>query len=34
MDLNLDLDNLFNPHRFTWGFMYSFPVAAVIAVPL
>ncbi len=23
----------FNPHRFTWGFMYSFPVAAVIAVP-
>ena len=23
----------FNPHRFTWGFMYNFPVAAVIAVP-
>lgn len=23
----------FNPHRFTWGFMYSFPVAAVIASP-
>ena len=23
----------FNPHRFTWGFMYSFPVAAVIAIP-
>jgi len=22
-----------NPHRFTWGFMYNFPVAAVIAVP-
>lgn len=23
----------FNPHRYTWGFMYNFPVAAVIAVP-
>src|SRR5262249_32647974 len=23
----------FNPHRFTWGFMYDAPVAAVIAVP-
>jgi hypothetical protein len=23
----------FNPHRFTWGFMYNFPVALVIAVP-
>jgi putative inorganic carbon (hco3(-)) transporter len=23
----------FNPHRFTWGFMYNFPIAAVIAVP-
>jgi putative inorganic carbon (HCO3(-)) transporter len=23
----------FNPHRYTWGFMYSFPVAAAIAVP-
>jgi putative inorganic carbon (HCO3(-)) transporter len=23
----------FNPHRFTWGFMYHFPLAAVIAVP-
>ena len=23
----------FNPHRYTWGFMYDFPVAAVIAVP-
>jgi probable O-glycosylation ligase (exosortase A-associated) len=23
----------FNPHRFTWGFMYNFPLAAVIAVP-
>lgn len=22
-----------NPHRYTWGFMYDFPVAAVIAVP-
>src|SRR5258708_543371 len=22
-----------NPHRYTWGFMYNFPVAAVIAVP-
>jgi putative inorganic carbon (hco3(-)) transporter len=23
----------FNPHRYTWGFMYNFPIAAVIAVP-
>jgi len=23
----------FNPHRFTWGFMYHFPLAAAIAVP-
>jgi probable O-glycosylation ligase (exosortase A-associated) len=23
----------FNPHRFTWGMAYDFPVAAVIAVP-
>jgi len=23
----------FNPHRYTWGFMYTFPVALVIAVP-
>jgi probable O-glycosylation ligase (exosortase A-associated) len=23
----------FRPHRYTWGFMYKFPVAAVIAVP-
>jgi probable O-glycosylation ligase (exosortase A-associated) len=23
----------FNPHRFTWGFMYNSPVAAAIAVP-
>jgi probable O-glycosylation ligase (exosortase A-associated) len=23
----------FNPHRYTWGFMYNFPVAAVIALP-
>jgi probable O-glycosylation ligase (exosortase A-associated) len=23
----------FNPHRFTWSYMYNFPVAAVIAVP-
>jgi probable O-glycosylation ligase (exosortase A-associated) len=23
----------FNPHRFTWGYMYNAPVAAVIAVP-
>jgi probable O-glycosylation ligase (exosortase A-associated) len=23
----------FNPHRFTWGFMYNAPVALVIAVP-
>jgi probable O-glycosylation ligase (exosortase A-associated) len=23
----------FNPHRYTWGFMYNAPVAAVIAVP-
>jgi putative inorganic carbon (HCO3(-)) transporter len=23
----------FNPHRFTWGFAYAFPVALVIAVP-
>ncbi len=23
----------FNPHRYTWGFMYNFPVAAVIAIP-
>lgn len=23
----------FNPHRYTWGFMYDFPIAAVIAVP-
>jgi putative inorganic carbon (HCO3(-)) transporter len=23
----------FNPHRYTWGFMYNFPVALVIAVP-
>ncbi len=22
-----------NPHRYTWGFMYNFPVAAVVAVP-
>jgi len=23
----------FNPHRYTWGFMYNFPIAAVIAAP-
>ena len=23
----------FNPHRFTWGFMYNAPVAAAIAIP-
>jgi len=23
----------FNPHRFTWGFMYNSPVAAAVAVP-
>jgi putative inorganic carbon (hco3(-)) transporter len=23
----------FNPHRFTWGFAYDFPVSTVIAVP-
>src|ERR1700685_2913790 len=23
----------FNPHRFTWGYSYTFPVALVIAVP-
>ena len=23
----------FNPHRYTWGFMYNFPVALVIAIP-
>jgi probable O-glycosylation ligase (exosortase A-associated) len=23
----------FNPHRFTWGFAYSFPLATVIAIP-
>jgi probable O-glycosylation ligase (exosortase A-associated) len=23
----------FNPHRFTFGFMYNFPIAAVVAVP-
>jgi putative inorganic carbon (HCO3(-)) transporter len=23
----------FNPHRFTWGFMYHFPLAAAIAAP-
>jgi probable O-glycosylation ligase (exosortase A-associated) len=23
----------FNPHRFTWSYMYNFPVAAVIAIP-
>ena len=23
----------FNPHRYTWGFMYNSPIAAVIAVP-
>src|SRR5713226_4295762 len=22
-----------NPHRYTWGFMYNFPVAAAVAVP-
>ncbi|MDZ7829157.1 MAG: DUF5935 domain-containing protein [Halofilum sp. (in: g-proteobacteria)] len=22
---------LMNPHRLTWGFMYSFPVAALVA---
>jgi putative inorganic carbon (hco3(-)) transporter len=23
----------FNPHRFTWGFAYDFPVSSVIAIP-
>lgn len=23
----------FNPHRFTWGFAYDFPIAAAVAVP-
>jgi probable O-glycosylation ligase (exosortase A-associated) len=23
----------FNPHRFTWGFAYNFPVATLIAIP-
>src|SRR5512140_2783942 len=23
----------FNPHRYTWGFAYNFPVAMVIAIP-
>jgi putative inorganic carbon (HCO3(-)) transporter len=24
---------IFNPHRFTWGFAYHFPVATVVALP-